>query len=486
MPLIPTPVWPDTDDSAAPPVGNVTGVRTPVVWLNKKILFSRNIKSIHLDFCGRYPEGTLTVIDSTESIAETDPPSANNRILIAISPATDDAYKKIKIPGYITDVFKVGPGTTTYSFIYKYMPLEIPQMEAYPCSNTYNFFKRVAQATKLGFAISNNVKDIDDLHYRVFGGKNLKQAMDEQIQFAGLDENSIFDYWVDPWGYINLVNIPYQVQEVDLNVDLKIEVGHSSDVQDIPSSIETQQIPSETGPVAFITNLQLNWETNIHIAYYRRITDNNRTVFRGNSVQYQQFTMEGAGTSESRMEQLDVITSAPQVESIDASQYEFAKYRFQGFEMDDVPILKQKSLHENYMTKYQTNYLEVVMSKPNFGLTRGGQIQVIIYSYGQRYMKMAEMSPDEMLDEREQMPTIDPTMTGVYYIHGMTFDFVNGEKYLKQTLKLIPIIPQFTAPDFLPQDYADEEGKDIVEPQTTEGTYSDADSLEEININDDV
>ena len=68
--------------------------------------------------------------------------------------------------------------------------------------NTYDTLLEIAKENKLGFAATKGCKDVKDERYRLVQTKTYVDYVKEIIGYGGLDEESIFDAWIDLFGYI--------------------------------------------------------------------------------------------------------------------------------------------------------------------------------------------------------------------------------------------------------------------------------------------
>ena len=113
-------------------------------------------------------------------------------------------------------------------------------------------------------------------------------------------------------------------------------------------------------------------------------------------------------------------------------------------------------IHDNYFRKYRAKTLEVTLAKANFGLQRGTLINLAIFEYselGKRQMWQnwnnigfdnSEM-PNPSSVELEQMFSdstlgfINLSVSGIYYIDGMSFEYdtKNKEHEIIQKIYLI-------------------------------------------------
>ena len=63
---------------------------------------------------------------------------------------------------------------------------------------TYEFLHYVAVTEcGLGFAATDKVKEIKDDKTRIIRSETYTEAIQKHVAFGGLDENSVFDCWVD-------------------------------------------------------------------------------------------------------------------------------------------------------------------------------------------------------------------------------------------------------------------------------------------------
>jgi hypothetical protein len=401
------------------------GYRIPLILLNKLKVLPEDINKFHLEFEDFFPTLTLRIYDPQRLFRYNDIPGNNNEVVIVLTPDMEGTYKKIKLSFYISDCLNSGD-FMTYNCVLKYLPLENVSLKGYNITNTYEFLRQVALDTGLGFATSENVQSVQDNHTRIIQSKPLKNAIKEQVGFAGVDENSIMDCWVDAWGYLNLINISYITKTIDNNLKIKAEIGHHSSDKDAPKrkAVESDLV---------LTNFSELGYSNLQIKSYKSVVDNSNNYLYGNSFQYQTMHPEGVGENKNGITSQDVIS--PGNDSKDMSQYEFPQYEFAGIEMEDVPILQQKNFHNIFMQNLNGSCLEITMAEPNLGLLKGGKCNIIIVEYDTE-RKLDNLNknenPMEYLEE-DSAPVIDKNLTGQYYIRAIHFDYdINVEEIVQK------------------------------------------------------
>ena len=137
----------------------VFGIQVPLVMINSTIIDFDAIHYFNLKSQGCLPELTMTVDDKYELITNLDKPSNDNVVRVQILPKFDDAYKKIDLTFYITNI-SVNGKLVRLTCTYKLASLTSSQFKTYGEVDTYTLFKQIANETKLGFA--SNLTTLND------------------------------------------------------------------------------------------------------------------------------------------------------------------------------------------------------------------------------------------------------------------------------------------------------------------------------------
>lgn len=448
----------------------VDGVTIPILKLNNHVISSSNIISVKLYYDSMFPSIDVCIYDQKQSIQFSDTPGFNNVMTLIMTMPGELTYKKISLDFYITSYSPVGEYIYA-SGSYKLMPLEQIKLKQIKCANpdcpnekpsTYEFFWQVATDCKLGFAATDECQNVKDDRYRICRSKKLKEYMKECLEYAGMDENSFFDCWVDLFGYIVLVNVSWLLS-VKVGYDmLEIKVNHGKRAN-MDDTNETEWVS--------VNRTINNWsdqpsENNLMISSYEEISNNN-IYESGATKHYNSWGMAGAQTDINSVDQHDVVMKENSVEGQKyAKNYgDFQRWFFSGIEMSDgIPVLQQRSLRNDFFTKKRSKILKVVMSLPNWGLQRGMLINVGIYekdpqkkqqmitqldSYNQDtegtdndedliYSDETEELMADQLNKSGDVPLINTKLSGMYYIDKMEFDYdKNISQNITQTLYLI-------------------------------------------------
>mgnify|MGYP006923219659 CR=1 FL=1 len=103
---------------------------------------------------------------------------------------------------------------------------------------TFEFCEEIAKTLKIGFAATDGCKDVSDAKWRQAYSERLRDFIYDQVKCGGLDEESIFDCWIDLFGYLVLVNFNY-VMHYKANLDNYsiFSIFHSSN----PSSFSSTE-----------------------------------------------------------------------------------------------------------------------------------------------------------------------------------------------------------------------------------------------------
>lgn len=456
----------------------VDGVAIPILRIGNLVIDTRRIKYMFLDYKGFVPNIVVTVTQVNKSGEINDVPGMNCDMTLVLLPQVDGAYKPISIDFYVRDI-KYSSYEITYYGTYKLMKLDKPQtkqMQFCPTSGcaakycqlpynphptTYEFLHDVAiKDLGLGLAATKQVKEIKDDKYRFLHSESYFDAIQKHVAYAGKDKDSIFDCWIDLYRYLVIVNIPYIMKEdvkpneIGYRATLGIDATNSTVGDDIESNM-IQRI---------ITNYkQIPALSNIGFTNYKFEVDNSEIQDEG-SITSNVIT-NPIGVKDGNNDSCDQTDIRIQELSVDGQEkfkdYSYRKQKFMGPEFgneDDgnTPILIQKQLHDSYLRRMRAKRLVVEMNNPNLGLQRGTLVNVAIYEYhnqNKRTMVANATSIPGDKSEAESDVTIDknlannidadgygfinPSVSGMYYIDGMTFEYEDRYQKFVQRLYLI-------------------------------------------------
>jgi len=458
------PYYPSDNDPKVESVGQgklsqnplkIDAIRIPLIKLNNKVIQQNFILDFILSFSEFLPKIHLVIDDLNGQIQSSDVPGMDNIITVVLTSPVEGASKKITLDFYITSCIFNPDRTIIYDGEFKLIGLkqikttQIGKEEL----NTYSFLEAIAKDLKLGFAATDKCKDIEDKRWRQIYGKTYIDFITEEISHSGLDEDSIFDTWIDPFGYLVLVNISFVMNE---KIDVKqltttivegITTTESKDI--LPEQNVKEVLRLITNSNAFRTPV------NLIISKYNSVVNTEKLIDDGTLNGYY-FLASPGDENIIQFKQIQVVeNSLDGIKGVD--DYKYEKYEFIGVEQEEtIPKLIQEKIRSNYLNKLYTKQLEVYLNTPNYKLERGTLIQVLLFefdsankrnimnNYKNSFETDTKFEPippssngdiDTVLDENSSLP--NPSLSGLYYIKEIEFIYHDGYENIQQKLVLV-------------------------------------------------
>ena len=461
----------------------VVGILYPVILVNNKVIDHKQIIKFVLYYSGFTPSIILTIHDPNGTIQATDVPGLNSRIRIAIVPSVKNTYKTIKLEFQIDD-FVINEDEVTYtgtyrlhSFTKEYTKELIysgcintggkkgannqKMEETYSCNpnenkkpNTWEVMHIIAHECGLGFMSTDECQTINDRMPRLMSNEKYPEFIERHIQWAGIDENSIFDCWVDLYGYLVLVNVPWVLYK-DVDID-NLKIFCASGIQSTEHNIPKQQT-IEVNRV--LTNYEFMMQpNNMMFSYYHTIVDNSDLTY-GTAMSQYQFNMKGTQEGNvNAVSQYDVRVIQNSADGRDVAAYNTQKSKNTVIEFNELNLNKQKTIRSKFFSKHRQRKLEILLTRPNLGLQRGTLVSVIIFEKNAATIsQVADQyknadGPDDSteansiqtddINEREfktfaSAPVPNVALSGLYYIDEMRFEYEIETDDLKQFIILI-------------------------------------------------
>ena len=457
-------------------------IAMPLININGMTLQSQQIEDFNLTFINFTPELTIKVNDGNRKIQYVGGAGLANNVNVILTCPVDGMYKKISLPFYIKTQKNITSNIIEYVCGYKHNGLNkisCEQIGDGPLT-TYEFCEKISKLLQLGFAATEKCKDISDSRYRQIYSQRIGDFIEEQIDIGGLDEDSIFDAWIDIFGYLVLVNFSWVMHQnikpenISMTVVRGARITESDDHEQKPFVMKRFLTNNENIPISTCrinsTYNHLNTETSQKIGTFKDC-----------------WILTNAGdTNTLERKQIQMIEES--MEGIaNVSQYEFVQSKFLGVEMsEDTPYIFQKELRDSYLRKFRSRQLIVALEEANYGLERGTLV----------YLMMTESDPDKiksimaygdnsivpnLLDKSEVTPDKDfvsnanktstseiteegntvgnPALSGFYYITGIEYIYMKGEAKIKQNLYLIKqgaqttLLNNLSTPKLFEQEY---------------------------------
>ena len=487
----------------------VDGIEYPLVAVNDRNIENNEIISMSIDYRGFLPRIELIIRDQHQKEQKINTTQMSSIIRVCIIATVDNVYRKflLNFRTYDMQINEADPTLVTYYGTYYVKEFRqvntrhiwMPSVcSAQPnCgqgghinANTWEMLHRIAELTGLGFAATKKCKEIPDHVIRNIYTQRYDQFIEQQLVHCGTDEENLFDAWVDLYGYIVMVNVPWVFNEDIIPDDLIINAtvgihGTSNDV--------TEQKPLTINRT--LTNFNLtSTPSNMEIASYNMDVDND-SISHGTLEQVYTINFD---TNLAILDPTDVQSKQDSIDGDFIEDYNTGKNRpMPKFNFNDdawtglsggYDLHKQKIIRNAYFKKLRQSILHVVMKNINLGLQRGTLVDIKIFdndpvnkkttfanidNLGQASETTDESSvslptdtnqEDIIMDGGAYMPNMK--LSGLYYIDGMTFEYERSVGRIVQILHLIkkgktsgyenrhnnPRMPQTGPESTLPQD----------------------------------
>ena len=473
------------------------GKHVPVLLFNNTVLNVNKIETYTLYYDDFVPYLHLVLRDDTSFLQLTDVPGMANKITLAMLPHADDKYKAIKLDFYIKNI--------SYRGIYiicdcelQCMPIEKPHTQQlvfhWPspgCTadhvsgisdvnnnitdcplppnkhpNTYELLHVIAEETGLGFAATDMCASVRDDKHRMLRNENYKTAIQKHVRFGGTDEDNIFDSWIDLYGYITMVNVPWvMTRKINIhNIAIHAEIG----AQNLSKYMAKNTTTGLTQRL--LTNLDTDVESNMFVEEYENMVDNNSIMNNGAINTFYDMNPMGASSGTNSISTKAIQSIENSLDGVNnTDMYAFEKVEYRGAEMgseDDgnYPEMHQQNIHDKYFSRIRSKRIKVKMGKPNYGLMRGTLVgfswwefesskKRIIFgqiknAYEANKEKLSGLSLDDLYDNIIGVkPLLNIFVSGIYYIDGMIFEY--DARTFKFTQYLILIKKDGEKPDMI-------------------------------------
>lgn len=335
----------------------VYGIQTPLIMINSTVIDFDAVQLFNLKSVGKLPELTMTVEDRFELINNIDKPGNDNEVRVQIIPRFDNAYKKIDLTFFITNI-QVSGKLIRLNCTYKLPELTSSQFKVFGEIDTYSLFKDIATETKLGFA--TNLSTLDDARYTYCDNKSYFELMSSEIEFSNASEH-IIDWWIDLWDNINLVDVKERYNAIDSDDDMMIWIAGQVNEVTADVEVEPQQV------VASINNFPGFNSSELFVKKYDIINKPGMQYSMGSDKVYGIY-------EDSNKDCLDYL-----LQDGDIKKDIFTKYDYIGENYGDYNYLLAKQLRAGYLQKMSTETINVTLQSPLLGLMRGHHVNFIRY-----------------------------------------------------------------------------------------------------------
>lgn len=471
----------------------IDGIYFPLIKINQRIISNDDIIYMKLYSSNILPQLFLKIKDTNDSITNLNSSGADTEIVVVITPPLNGIYKKIKLPFYIDSVYDNidnGERILTYSCTMKIPILKqkyttamnYPNKKQWPgcqtCKqseqeipNSWEMLHFIANECKLGFASTQQCKEIPDRNWRLFNSySSLEQVLIKEKEFAGTNEDeAIFDWWVDFYGYLVMINVPWVFNE-------KIDNKHLG-IYGILGPQQTSDSQKAPEPAIRLVNRTLTTSKdtttfalshNLLIRRYEIITDNS-LYEEGTCSTFNIFQPKGANGNNGCL-RFDVQVEEQSVAGFAVERYTTQRTFMKSVDMSGTNRQQKKNIFKRYFQNKRAKRLVVELETCNLGLQRGTLVNVILTETnpqnkssiianlknvnaqnvsGQDQLQIDPSAPlqgqssDTSPSNSEHVQNasieiVNQGLSGLYYIDEITFEYdINEEQKIYQKLYLI-------------------------------------------------
>ena len=401
----------------------VFGIQVPLIMINNTVIDFDAVQYFCLKSTGVTPELSMTVEDKYQIIENIDRPKTDNEVRVQILPKFDNAYKKIDLTFYISNI-KINGSLISLTCLYKVPDLIKSRFKSFGEIDTYTLFDTIAKDSKLGFA--TNIAKLSDTRYMYCDNKSYIDILNSEIQYAD-STNHILDYWIDFWDSINLADIKERYNTIDPDEDLQIWIAGQIHEVTIDAEIEPVKMTATLTTHPALANSEL------FVKNYDIINRPGGSAATGSDKVYSIY-------ENTKSEYLDYL-----LQNGDITSDIFEKYDYIGENYGAYNYLLSKKIRESYLQKIGLEQIKVTLQSPLLGLMRGHKVNFIRYIDDDKVEhKMTTLEDNDVLDREvdANIPLseyeitedgsngkfrIDKTVSGQYLITSAVFEFKNNE-----------------------------------------------------------
>ena len=334
---------------------DVYGIAAPILSINGVVVDMIDLFYFKLDCTGMLPKVEFEFQDRNNIFTQYNKPSTSNELQVEILPAIDNAYRKINLSFYLTDV-DIDNYVVSGEGIYKVPGLINDRAGSFGEVTTYQLCNSVSLNSGLGFA--SNVVDTNDKRFIYCNFKNLEELLKEEIETAGSDESHVYDCWVDPWEYLVLCDVYERYNTVDPEESLNIWVASHSTIGGINDKVEP--VKRE----AILTNHPLDSRSELFVKQFKTTT-NTQYVKQGTEKAVLVYNM---GTKE---------YVGQYVADGDINKDAYTNLEYGGEMYGEYDYVFAKHCRDMFLKKMQSETVEVTLATPVLSLSRGDQCRFV-------------------------------------------------------------------------------------------------------------
>jgi hypothetical protein len=388
------------------------GAYIPVIQINSNRFEGGEILYMNFNLNTNIPTISIAV-DDTDGKFDINFPLDGDVISLYLRPPDVDNQKPIRMDFDIMSIYS-NSSSKTYSFegVAKVPGIFAEQCKSFPEGLSFDHLQDVCEELQIGFA--SNETATDDSMIRICPFDTYERFIDDVVQTSYKDDDSFFDWYIDPYYYLCYVNLNKQFTLEDkteeINISTAMPLSGMNNTKDALESIKGSLIltnqPEKSGQNIFIENYSLENLTG--------------SIWRNNGYKrYASWFQIDEASSENQEAFVDPLTT-PGAENDfillkgrkDETFYETqVKYKWLG---KQAPLSEGGNVHDNYqfskilnlqnVEELNKTVLKVDLAGMNFYIYKYMRIPVLIYSGGDSKKQLQLRDRDDALGEGGENP----------------------------------------------------------------------------------
>lgn len=401
------------------------GIRVPLVRIGDIVVDMHDI--VYMELSGRdvLPKLHLIVRDTSGLIRGLQNPGSDNEVRVQILPRMEGAYKKIDLTFYITK-YNSDNDELEFYCAYKLPALYNSRIKCFGEVSTVEFFETVAHECMLGLATNIPDGEGNDKRYLYCRNESLLSLMSEAINTSGEAGNDIqnkvlYDYWVDFWNNINIVDVYERWNAIDKHEDMMVYVALEKS--------DTSQTGDEQGYVhvaAILTNNPAMAASELYVDHYDTL-NNSAQISSGSDRVFTTYNMDDH-------EALDYF-----LQDGDQKKDVFVKFEYVGENYGEFNYLMASRCRNMMLDKMNSEVIEVRVGSPLVSLMRGSKVDLLWYDTNPFIADKKLTMGIEEIDTNIPIPNapdsgdysslqfrVNKQISGQYYVLSSVIEFENG------------------------------------------------------------
>ncbi len=457
------------ENEGGPKLSRENGSWAPHIRINNFNILDTDIVSFTMSCTGFLPTVSFTFIDSKNFFHIDSLPRDGDSINIRISSRQEDTFKDIRIDFDITSIRgtagsnynPAARATYSVSGIMKIPRLMAEECSSYGRGDSFEHLRMIATKLELGFA--SNVKKCNDDMVRFNPYMSNLNFIQETITHSYIDDNSFQVGSIDPYYYLNFVNLnqvfnaPNEIEETLIHVfgsDFNKSPGNGNELNKIKSKLLLTNHTNLAGSSQYVTSQKIinsANSTSIANGYRRKLQ-----YFENNSPE-NLVSFDNVKALTSDVDKMNDIDEPLRGRRNEPRFEDEIKQKYVG-RIDSHPTYG--NLHPNFFYSSVTNRinrnevdkmkLEITLETVNPGLYRYMKIPVIMFHHEytantmnkfakefkeQKGFKTVGSQYGEDLADPENIQTIDEFLSGYYVIDEISYVYsTNATLYQKLVL----------------------------------------------------